>query len=177
MVHTSIRSGLLIAATLVLAACASPASREAMTPTVTVAKHHPYSLQVKTSGGAETGGGGSSNISDADLKAAIEAAISQSKLFKTVVQGADGADYELNVAIISLAKPSFGLTFTVEMETAWSLTKVSDRSIAMRKSVKSTGVATPGDAFAAVARLRMAVERAASDNISQGLAAIAELSL
>jgi hypothetical protein len=177
MIRATIRYGLLSAAALVLAACASPANREAMTPTLTIAKHYPYSVQVKTSGGAETGGGGSSNISDADLKAAIEAAITQSALFKTVVQGTDGADYELSVAITSLAKPSFGLTFTVELETAWSLTKVSDRSVAMRKAVKSTGVATPGDAFAAVARLRMAVERAASDNISQGLQAIAELKL
>lgn len=177
MIKATIRYSLLTAAVLVLAACASPANREAMTPTVTVSKHHPYTVQVKTGGGAGTGAMDSSNIADPDLKAAIEAAITQSKLFKAVIQGADGADYELNVTVTSLAKPSFGLTFTVEMEAAWSLTKLSDRSIALRKSIKSTGVATTGDAFAAVARLRMAVERAASNNISNGLDVIAELKL
>lgn len=177
MSTSTIRYGILAVCVTLLAACASPANREAMTPKVTVATHHPASVLVKTSGGAETGAMDSSNVGNEDLKAAIEAAINDSKLFKTVVQGANGGDYELSVAVTSLAKPSFGLTFTVEMETAWSLTKVSDRSVAMRKAIKSTGVATPGDAFAAVARLRMAVERATSDNISQGLQAIAGLKL
>jgi hypothetical protein len=177
MIRSTIRYGLLTAAVLVLAACASPASREAMTPKLTVATHHPFSLQVKTSGGAETGGGGSSNISDADLKAAIEAAVVESRLFKTVIQGAAGGDYELSVAIISLEKPMFGASFTVSMETSWSLIKLSDRSVVMRKSVKSSGVAAFDDAFAGVARLRIAVERAAKNSITSGLESIAELKL
>jgi hypothetical protein len=163
----------LVATALVLTACASSANREAMTPTLTLAKHHPYAVQVKTGGGSDDPAG----ITNENLKGAIESAISESKLFKGVVQGADGADYELNVMITSLVKPAFGLTFTVEMETAWSLTKVSDKSIAMRKVVKSTGTATVGDAFAAAVRIRLAVELAAKDNISQGLNAIAELKL
>lgn len=170
---------LLAAAFLALAltGCSSPASREAMTPqALTVSKHHPYSLSVQTGGGTETGALDSSNISDADFKAAIEDAVGQSKLFKSIVQGS-GGDYELIVRVTSLSKPLFGATFTVEMETAWSLTKLTDRSVAMRKSVKSSGTATMGDAFAAVTRLRLAVEAAARDNISQGLKAVAEQNL
>lgn len=167
-------AGILVMA---LAGCSSPASREAMAPqAVAVSKHHPYSLHVQTAGGSETGALDSSNIADADLKAAIEDAVVQSKLFKSVVQGS-GGDYELIVRVTSLSKPVFGGTFTVEMETAWSLTKLADRSVAMRKSVKSTGTATMGDAFAAVTRLRLAVEAAARDNISQGLKAVGELNL
>jgi hypothetical protein len=178
MIPATASRGVAIAATLVLAACASPASREAMTPqAVVAAKHFSSSLAVNTSGGLETSATGGVNISDADLKAAIEAAVVQSQLFKTVVQGADGSDYELSVWIVSLAKPAFGASFTVDLETAWSLIKTSDRSVAMRKSIKSTGVATMGEAFAGVTRVRMAVERAARENISQGLAAIAELNL
>lgn len=168
-----IRYGFLAAAAILLTACASPANREAMTPTLTLAAQNPQAVQVKTNGGAE----GGASISNEDLKAAIEAAILQSKLFKTVVKGADGADYELNVTITSLERPAFGLTFTVELETAWSLVKVSDRSIVMRKSIKSTGVATPGDAFVAATRIRLAVERAANNNISDGLKAVAEVKL
>jgi hypothetical protein len=118
----------------------------------------------------------SSNIADADLKAAIEDAVVQNKLFKSIVQGA-GGDYALSVRVTSLAKPIFGTTFTVEMETGWSLSRTADQSVVMRKSVKSSGTATMGDAFAAVTRLRLAVEAAARDNISQGLAAIAGLDL
>lgn len=160
-----------------LAGCSSPANRAAMTPqSLVVSKHHPYSVLVNTAGGAETGAMDSSNISDADLKLAIEDAISQSKLFKTIVQGSDG-DYELSVRVTSLSKPVFGTTFTVDMEGAWSMTKVSDKSVILRKSIKSSGTATMGEAFAAVTRLRLAVESAAKDNIAQGLKAIGELNL
>ena len=170
----------LLAAALIalsVAGCSTPANRAAMTPqSVEISKHHPYSVRVQTSGGSETGAMDSSNISDADLKAAIEDSITQSKLFKTIVQGSDG-NYELSVRVTSLTKPVFGATFTVEMESAWSVTKTSDRSVVLRKSVKSSGTATMGDAFAAVTRLRLAVEIAAKENISQGLKAIGQLNL
>jgi len=153
---------------LILTGCASPAKREAMTPQgVASSKNYPYSLSVQTSGGSETGAMGSSNISDA---------VVQSKLFTSIIQGA-GGDYQLSVRVINLSKPVFGATFTVEMETAWSLIKTADNSVVMRKSVKASGKATMGDAFVAVTRIRLAVENAARENISQGLKAIAELSL
>lgn len=166
-----------LALTFILGGCASPADRAAMTPqNLTVSKHHPYSLRVQTGGGAETGAMDSSNVSDADLKAAIEDAVVRSKLFTTIVQGSNG-DYELSVRLTSLSKPVFGGTFTVDMETAWSLTKTSDRSVALRKSVKTSGTATMSDAFAGITRLRMAVEAATRNNIEQGLKAVAELKL
>ena len=167
----------LAAFIFVLTGCASPAKREAMIPQGTAAsKSHPYSVVVQASGGSETGALESSNISDADLKAAIEDAITQKKVFTKIVQGND-ADYELSVRIISLSKPVFGATFTVDMETAWTLTKITDKSIVMRKAIKSTGKATVGDALVAAVRIRVAVENAARDNIEQGLKAITELSL
>lgn len=171
--------GLLLASAfaIILTGCASPADRGAMTPqNLNIAKHHPYSLQVQTGGGSDTGAMDSSNIADADLKAAIEDAVKQSKLFKTVVQGS-GGDYELSVSVTSLSKPIFGASFTVDMETAWTLSKLSDRSVVLRKSIQSSGTATMGEAFAGVTRLRMAVEKAASANIRQGLQAIAALNL
>lgn len=171
MVRFDIRRVLLIAATLAVAACASPPTREAMTPTgLTVAKQHPFSLKVN----AEAGPAG---VSDADLKAAIEAAVMENRAFKAVVQGADGSDYELSVSFFSAEKPMFGASFTVTMEAAWSLTKVADRSVVMRKSVKSTGHATMGEAFAGAVRFRMALERAIRDNIAQGVSAIGDLKL
>jgi hypothetical protein len=175
----STSSGLLAAMAIVVTVtgCSSPAKREAMTPqALTISKHHPYSLGIQASGGSDTGAMDSSNISDADLKAAIEDAVVQNKLFKSIVQGS-GGDYELSVTVTSLSKPLFGTTFTVQMETGWSLSRTSDRSVVMRRAVKSSGTATMGDAFAAVTRLRLAVEAAARDNISQGLASIAELNL
>lgn len=166
------------AASLALGGCASPANREAMVPTSIdgAARTHPYSVRVQTGGGAETGALDSSNIADADLKAAIEEAIARNKVFRSVVQGKDG-DYELSVRVSSLSKPLIGFSFTVEMEAAWTLVKLSDRTVVLRKAVRSSGTASAGEAFAGVTRLRLAVEAAARDNIGQGLQAIAALAL
>lgn len=172
-----VRLGVLVVLASFLAGCAAPVGKQDMVPVdLAVARQHSYSVQVRTSGGSETGAMDSSNISDADLKAAIEEAIGKSRVFKTVVQGSDG-DYELSVRIVMLSKPLFGATFTVELETAWSLMKVSDRSVTMRRSFSTKGVATMDEAFAGVTRLRLAVEKAARENVAQGLRAIGELNL
>lgn len=160
-----------------LSGCASSANREAMTAGDTpITKKHPQSVAVRTAGGAETGAMDSSNVSDADLKAAIEDSISQTGVFKRVVQGKD-SDYELSVSIVQLSKPIMGLSFTVDMETSWVLLKVADRSVVLRKSVKSSHTATVSDAFAGVTRLRLAVEGATRANIAQGLKELSDLSL
>jgi len=160
-----------------LAGCASSANKEAMVASdLQTLKKHDRSVSVHTGGGAETSAMDSSNISDVDLKAAIEESIVQSKLFKSVVQGKDG-DYDLAVSIVRLEKPMFGLTFTVNMEATWVLVKQSDKSIALKKSIQSTSTASFGDAAVGVTRLRLAVERAAKANIEQGLQAISALTL
>lgn len=180
MAYSQMKSLRLICAALlglVLVGCSSPPTRDAMTPTgISTSRQNPYSVHVLVSGGSETGPVSGSDISDVDLRAAIEAAVTQSKVFSTVVPTANG-DYDLSVRVISLSRPLFGATFTVEMEAAWTLIKVSDRSVKMRKSVKSSGVATVGDAFVGASRIRMAVENAARENIRQGVQALAEVSL
>jgi len=66
----------LAAGAAVLAGCAAPAQKESMAPVALVpAKKHPFTVRVEPRGGAETGAMDSSNVSNADLKAAIEAAI------------------------------------------------------------------------------------------------------
>jgi hypothetical protein len=151
-----------------------------MTPQVSAiasAKQFPYSLQVKTSGGSATSSTEAMvNISDADLKAAIESGVSQSGMFKSVVSGA-GGDYELTVNIIKLDRPLVGVVLTTHMEAGWTLIKVSDRSVVMRKSILSSGSADMNEAFVGPVRLRLSVERAAKDNITQGLRSIAEQKL
>ena len=160
-----------------LGGCASSANKDAMVASGLPGLHqHDRSVSVRTAGGAATTAMDSSNIADNDLKAAIEDSITQSKVFRTVVPGKD-SDYDLAVAIVRLDKPMFGLTYTVDLETTWVLTKQSDRSIALKKAIQSTSTATFGDAAAAVTRLRLAVERAAKANIEQGLQAISGLSL
>ncbi len=177
MIARRLNSLIIVTAVLGLAACASPASREAMSAaSVTVTKKHPYSVSVTTQGGNETSAMTSSSVSNEDLKSAIETSIVESKLFKSVVQGKNG-DYQLTVTVIQLSKPMFGASFTVDMEAGWALTKVSDNTVVMRKVIKSSHTATMGDALVGVTRLRLAVEGAARNGIVQGLQAISELNL
>jgi len=165
----------LVAAALGLAGCASPAHKENMAATPTVpTKKLPYSVTVDARGGAETGAMDSSNVSNADLKAAIESSIAKSSLFKSVVQGKNG-DYELTVSVTQLSKPSFGGAFTVTMETGWSLIKTSDKSVVLRKAIRSSHTAELSDSLVGVTRLRLALEGAVRNNISQGLQAISAL--
>lgn len=167
----------LVAITVVLGGCASPASRDAMsTDSLSVARKHPYSVSIETRGGGETGAMDSSNISNEDLKAAIEQSITKTGLFRSIVQG-KGGDYELTVTVTQLTKPLMGFSMTAGLETAWSLVKVADKSAVLRRAISSSHTAGAGEAFAGVTRLRLAVEGAARKNITQGLEAIAALNL
>lgn len=178
MINRSTRTLVLTSlAAVFLYGCASSANREGMTAqNLQINKHHEHSVAVKTSGGNETGAMDSSNITDEDFKGAIEESIKQSKVFKSLIQGKD-SDYELAVSIVQLDKPVFGLTFTVNLEAAWVLMKQSDRSVVMKKSIKSSHSATFGDAAVGITRLRLAVEGAAKKNIELGLQEIARLTL
>lgn len=168
-------STLLVGLALILVGCASPASREGMTPQDAVLlKALGQSVRVSASGGAETGNMDSTNIADADLKAALEAAIEKTGVFKQIVQSG-GSEYELSVRITSLKKPMAGFSMTVDLETAWSLVRVSDRKPVLQKGISTTYTAGMSEAFVAVTRIRMAVEGAVRENISQGLRAIADL--
>jgi alpha-acetolactate decarboxylase len=98
-----------------LGGCAAPAHKENMEATsIASTKKLPYSVTVQAAGGQETGAMDSSNVSNADLKAAIEGSIIKTNLFKSVVQ-TKGGDYELTVTVANLNKPMFGGAFTVTM--------------------------------------------------------------
>jgi len=166
-----------VLAAATLAGCASGAHKDNMAVAAPVAtgKKFSQSVQVVTGGGNDTGVMDSSNISNADLKTAVETSIAKSGLFRSV--SASGGDYTLGVTVIQLSKPTFGGAFTVDLEAGWTLTRNSDKSVLLRKSVRSTATATMGDSLVGVTRLRLAVEGAARNNIEQGLKAVSELPL
>ena len=165
---------LIVTALVGLTGCASPPTREAMLVGAPATKNYPYSVSVQTRGGTETSAMTGANVSNEELKAAVESSIVASKLFKSVVQDRNG-DYELTIIITQLTKPVFGASFTVEMEAGWALTKVSDKTVVLRKVIKSAHTATLDDAIVGATRMRLAIEGAARKNIAQGLQAIAEL--
>lgn len=170
-------TALLVSVVGGLSGCASPAAKDAMIVSdMPEIQKSQKTVAIETQGGSETSSMGSSNISNSDFAKAIEDSIIQNGLFSQVVQR-DGADYVLNVSIVNMSKPSFGASFTVDMEAAWSLSDRATGTVVMRESIKSSHTTTMGEAFVGVTRLRLAVEGAARENIRQGLTAISGLQL
>ena len=177
MINRYLRLIPLFVAIVWLVGCASPAIKEELViDDTSFGITHPYSVSVIAGGGGETSATDYTNISNEDLAGAIEESIIKSKLFSSVVQG-DSADYKLSVYLVSMSKPMFGFSFTIDMEMAWSLVNTKSGDAVMRESIKSSHTGTAGEAFAAVTRIRIAVEGAAEDNIRQGLKKIAALPL
>lgn len=159
---------------MILGGCAGPASREGMTVTGATVTKSSSTVSVRVTGGVDEAQG--PNVGNDDMKAAIEASIRSSGLFRSIASP-DRGDYDLAVFITRIDRPSIGLNFTVEMEAGWSLTRVADRAVLMRKVVKSTATATFSDAVAGATRIRLAVEGAARNNIEAGLQAVGALDL
>lgn len=168
---------IIVGITSGLSGCASPATKDAMTPhSIPDIHRHQKTIMIRTQGGNETGALDSSNISNNDFANAIEESIVKTRLFTEVIHG-NGSDYILNVTIANMSKPLFGTSFTVDIEAAWSLAEAVSKNVVMRKSIKSSFTATMGDAFVGVTRFRLALEGAARENIRLGLTAISKLQL
>ena len=163
----------LCATAAVIAGCATASKPEAMVPTTAIAGQHAKTTSVVVAGGSDTSAMGKSQISNEAFQQAIAMSIEKNKTFSSVVKGA-GGDYQLAVTVVSMDQPSFGLSFTVKMEAAWSLKK-ADGTVVLQESIKSEGTAGVSDAFAGVERLRLANEYAARANIAAGLEKIGKL--
>lgn len=167
----------LLIAILAFTGCASPTNPVSMVPVDYMPeKVQPYSISVNVAGGQGTSAFGKSSVSDTDLKIAIEGTILKTKAFKQLVKVGD-ADYELSVSVITVNQPNMGFSFTVKTDLGWQLRKIRDDKILWRKVINSEHTTGAGEAFAGVARLRMATEGAIKRNIELALKEIATLEL
>jgi len=168
---------LTLGLTALLTGCASPTTREGMTPgDLVAAKKHPQTVSVAVTGGQETNPLWKSQVSNTSFAEALSDAITRSKVFSAVMQG-KGGNYQLDVVLVSMTQPSFGASFTVSMEAGWSLRRTDSGAVVWQASVKSKHTARAGDAFVGTERLRLATEGAAKNNIKQGLEQISSLNL
>lgn len=173
---TSLSLASFVCVTL-LGACATPASYKLMVPQdFDTAKKHAKSVSVSVVGGIKSAFQRKSQISDAAFAQALVMAIVESQTFSRVTS-AEGAQYLLTVALISLEQPSVGLNFTVEMQAGWSLKRADTGAVVWEEAIKSAYTATLGDNVIAVVRMKHATEGAARNNIRHGLAKISRLTL
>jgi len=164
----------ICAAAAVIAGCATASKPENMVPVTAIAgARHQASASVVVAGGQQTDSLGKSQISNEAFQQAIVQSIEKNKTFASVVKGA-GGDYQLAVTVVSMDQPSFGFSFTVKMEAAWSLKK-ADGTVVLQETIRSEGTAGATEAFAGVERLRLANEYAARNNIAAGLEKIGKL--
>lgn len=169
MLKNKISAILLISTILLFSGCVPMATKDG-----SIARKMP-NLHSHQSAIAVSANSGNENISNEDLKQAIEQSIIENSLFTKVINGS-GSDYLLEVVIISMEKPAFGFNFTVNMEATWLL-KDTYNKVIMRKLIKSSHTATVGDAFVAQVRLRLAMEGAIRENIRSGLLDMSDLQL
>lgn len=172
------RGGLLVlAAAVLLCACAAPAQRANMEVGATVlAKKNQHAVAVSVTGGQETENAGSV-VADRDFKAAVESSLERSGAFGSVQASAADAGFTLSANIIELRRPIFGSSFTVELEVGWTLTRRLDGAVLLRKAIRTGHTATMSDAFSGAKRMQLAVEGAARNNIESFLKELAGVTL
>lgn len=176
MIRRSSLSIVALGFVALISGCATPSTYEGMvTDSTDGMTKHPYKVGVTVGGGQDTSAMGKSQISDETFQKALVESITKTGVFSAAIPG-KGGDYSLNVMIMNMQQPSFGLSFTVKMEAAWSL-KRADGTTVWQESIRSEHTATTSDAFVAVTRLRLATEGAARNNIKLGLAKISSLKL
>jgi len=169
--------GILVLALAGLLACAKPTRVAEMTPAeIPITTQHPHSLSTSVTGGEDTSPLGASKISDESFKSALEAAVLQSKVFSDVIS-LDGADYKLEVVITNHGFPLAGFDMSVTLTTHWTLTSRDQAEPVWQGFVSSKYTARTSDHFYGVARLRMANEGAARENIKKGIQRLSELEL
>ena len=165
----SVAAAICVAA-FVLSGCGiTPYAPQSLVPaTVESNSRHPQTVSLSTAGNL-------SHVSPETLAEALASSIEKHKTFSRVIKGA-GSDYLLLVVLVSGEYPSFGASFTVKTDLAWSL-KRADGTVVWQEVIKSEGRAGAAEAFAGVERVRMAGERAVLNNIADGLTKISKLKL
>ncbi len=158
-----------------LAGCASTVpTPEGMIPAFTVrgvrgpVHPEPVAIEVKSAGA----------IPAPAFRQALSDAVTLSRVFSRVVAS---GPYVLSVAVTRLDIPesrfNVNLSPTVRMEAAWVLRRADARAPVWQATVRSQSTSVPSDTLDGKARLRMAIEGAARENIALGLERLGKLDL
>lgn len=132
--------------------------------------HHQASVMIDT-----TGTEGEIIINANDLNTALERAITESKLFASVVRSSQ-ADYHLEVEAKATA-PWWGFDMTCRVGGTWKLTRQKSGKVIFDEFVTAEATKTVGDAFAARTRILLALEAASEAVVRDGLQRIGRLHL
>ncbi len=161
--------GLVFLALTMTGCFAAGARAKAMMPEqIEVGTQHPSSVSLAVQGGQETNPFYESEISNEAFIEALQDALSKSGIFTKVSQSSE-ADYRLEVLLDKVHQPILSLATTVTLETHWKLMQVNSGKIVWQEFIKSSYEAAFLPNLYGVARLRVANEGAARENINEGI--------
>jgi len=138
-------------------------------------RHHPYSVMIDTVGTEGDEIITPTLIAGNDFREALERAISESKLFASVVRNSQ-ADYHLEVEAKGTA-PVAGFNMTCRVGGAWKLTEQNSGRIVFDEFLTAKATKGVGDAFVGATRVRLALEEASQAFILEGLQRLGRLEL
>jgi len=167
---------IVMAALVYLSGCASGAKMENM---VYDGPSNYYDTSLENNVGIPTVAGGektnpawTSEISND----AFAAALKESLLKEGLLTGK--GRYQLEVIMLEVDQPIFGLDFKVTTHVKYLLTDLkNNEAVLMNETISASHTATIGDAFAAIKRLRLANEGSGKENIAGLLDALSKLKI
>ncbi|MGB6976179.1 MAG: hypothetical protein WBE18_01790 [Gammaproteobacteria bacterium] len=160
---------LLILMSLMLCGCATGASVDQMIPHgIPTLKPKNVSLANnitvnQTLGGHETNPLWTSQISNANFKAALIQSLQQANLYHQF----NGSGYALNATFVRLQQPFLGVSLTVRCTVNYVLENLKTNKVIYSRRIATSYTATFSDSPLATTRLRMANEGAARENIKE----------
>lgn len=155
------------AATLALAACASPSLPAKMTASAGIvsaatpgqARYRALSVE-HVQGGEQTNPLLASQVSNADFQTALESSLRAIEYLAD-----DGAAYRITVNIQDLQQPMAGLDMSVTARVRYTVVPVAGGAPLIDEVISSTGTGTVSEALIGVERIRIANEYAVKANI------------
>lgn len=169
----SVKSLLVLVCSLYLFGCASAAKMDAM---IYQGDKKQYDENLESelnlglvSGGQKTNPALTSKISNEDFKGALKESLKRQGLFS------EGGRYLLEVEMLKVEQPLFGLEFTVTTHVQYILTDTNSSTILLNETIITPHTATFSDAIIATKRLRIANEGSGLKNIEGILNKLKEL--
>jgi len=123
------------------------------------------------SGGEETNPAWTSEISNEAFSGALRESLIRQGIFSKK------GKYKLEVKLLNVDQPMFGLDLTVTTHVQYILTDTSSKDIVMDETIVAQHTATFSDAFIAIERLRIANEGSGMKNIESVLNKLSELKI
>lgn len=157
---------LLSFALLPLAACQSSFRSESITPDLVRAERtHAQAVAIHATGAGP--------IKDEDLAAAVRSSLEASGLFSAV---RDDAPWRLEVTVISVSKPEWGLDMVSRAVMRWQLSDETGAAL-WAERLTTRGEAGPEDAYALGDRAELSRKLAVRKNLAQAVERMANLDL